>query len=476
MRRWPLRWKIAGWSALATGLALLTFGAAMAYVLYAEQVEMIDDRLAASANLLIARQSPGAPVDLATLESLLVRPAHRRQANASLFGFMVVNAGTGEIVAAQPEALRESARPWPPPKRHFNRRIETTRVRIGAFALQGNTVLLAASLEPADESVGDLVGAAAVAFPIVLLVVAAGSWWIARRALSPIAAITRTAEAITATNLAARLAPPASDDEIGAHVRVLNEMFDRLQRSFEQATRFTADAAHELRTPLTILRGQIEEALRGHDLPPPQEQLLIALLEETSGLQKITDNLLLLARFDRGRGELHHADVNLSALLTEALEDAELLATPQHIAVHVDIAPDIRIAADAVMLRRMALNLIDNAIKYNRPTGELRASLRNETGVAIFTIGNTGTGIPPKRRATLFERFYRTDAGRSREAGGSGLGLSLCREIVVAHGGTIELTRSDPQWTEFTVRLPAPEAPHDSARPPLGATTPPPPS
>ena len=114
----------------------------------------------------------------------------------------------------------------------------------------------------------------------------------------------------------------------------------------------------------------------------------------------------------------------------------------------------MRVDGDAVMLRRVALNLIDNAVKFNRDAGELRLMLRAADGDAVLTVGNTGPGVPPERRAALFQRFYRPDAGRSSDAGGAGLGLSLCREIVTAHGGRIELTRAKDDWTEFTVRLP----------------------
>jgi len=299
----------------------------------------------------------------------------------------------------------------------------------------------------------DLAGAALVAIPIVLVVVAAGSWWLARRALRPITDITRAAASITADRLGERLPAPTTEDEIGAHVRVLNGMFDRLQRSFEQATRFTADAAHELRTPLTIMRGQVEDALRSAS--PQHEPLLVGLLEEITGLQKISDNLLLLARFDSGKSPLQRAPLDLSALLTDAAEDAGLLATPKGLTVVEELDAAIHVDGDAVMLRRVALNLIDNAVKFNRPAGEVKLALCVEGRDAVFTIGNTGAGIPATRRATLFERFYRGDADRNRDSGGTGLGLSLCREIVTAHDGRIELSRAESDWTEFTVRLPS---------------------
>ena len=246
---------------------------------------------------------------------------------------------------------------------------------------------------------------------------------------------------------------PDTTDEIGEHIQVLNGMFDRLQRSFEQANRFTADAAHELRTPLTIMRGQIEEALRSGRFKLEQERFLVGLLEETTGLQKISDNLLLLARFDTGKSTLQLTSLDFSAVVREAGEDAELLAAPRGISIRVQIAPSIHVNGDRVMLRRVALNLIDNAVKFNREGGEVSLVLRSVDGAAVFSVGNTGPGIPTERQGALFERFFRIGSDRNRDTGGSGLGLSLCREIVNAHGGRIELSRSKEDWTEFNVCL-----------------------
>jgi heavy metal sensor kinase len=457
MKSWPLRWKIAGWSALASALALLAFGTIVAVDLYTEQVEMIDTRLATSAGVLFAEQPvPAGEASAELFARLAAGPRARHDSGAALSGFAVRRAQDGAVLHVQPSSLARvladraaGARP-----RFFNATIEGERVRIGEFA-QGDTALaLAAPLSPAEESVLDLLGSMSVALPVGLIVVAGGSWWIARRSLRPIADITAAAASISADRLGERLPLPANDDEIGEHVRVLNGMFDRLQRGFEQARRFSADAAHELRTPLTILRGQIESALRAATRSPGHERLLVELLEETTGLQKIADNLLLLSRFDSGKASLEREVFDFGALLADAREDAELLASPHGIVVRSEIATSLQVDGDRVMLRRVALNLIDNAVKFNRPGGEVRLTLRRERGEIVWSAGNTGAGIPADRRGDLFERFYRADADRNRASGGAGLGLSLCREIVHAHGGAIVLARSEADWTEFVVRLP----------------------
>jgi heavy metal sensor kinase len=453
MKTWPLRWRIAAWSALATGLALLTFIAAVAFNLYAEQVEMIDVRLDTNARLLL---NPRGELNRDALAELAA--TRRGEVEAPLYGFALVGTRNRTVTQAQPADFARAVaawppRRWPPQKKFFNVTIERTRLRVAALAVGDSTLLLAAPLEPAEESVRDVLGSALLALPVVLLVVAAGGWWIARRALAPITAITRAAASITADRLGERLPAPATDDEIGAHVHVLNGMFDRLQRSFEQAIRFAADASHELRTPLTILRGEIEEALRASRGDNEEEKLLVSLLEQTSGLQKIADNLLLLARFDAGKAPLDLTAVDLSALVAEAVDDAEMLAAPQSIQIRAAITPGVRVDGDAVFLRRVLLNLIDNAVRYNRAGGEVRFTLTVDGNEVKLTLTNTGPGIPEERRPELFQRFFRLNPDRNRGTGGSGLGLSLCREILSAHGGRIELSRGEPDCTEFSVTL-----------------------
>ena len=450
MKTWPLRWQITFWAALVTGLALIVFGAVVAFEVYSQQVEAIDGQLATDAGLVFSIQVGRGDLMVADLDRL----TGRRRGELSLYGFALGRTGDPASIRARPESLARLLPAQPPARQFLTLKLDRRRLRIGIFTRDGTTLLLATSLHPAEDSVGDLLGAYAIALPLVLLLAAGGSWWIARRALRPITAITGAAASITADRLGERLPVSATDDEVGRLTRVLNDMFDRLQRSFEQANRFTADAAHELRTPLTIMRGQIEDALRCGRFNPEQERLLVGLLEETTGLQKISDNLMLLARLDLGKDALQLTTLDFSALVQEAGEDAELLAAPKEISVRAQIAPAIHLDGDPIMLRRVLLNLVDNAVKFNRPRGELSLRLRAVGDEAVLTVANSGPGIPPERQAALFERFFRIGSDRNRDTGGSGLGLSLCREIVSAHGGRIELARSDADWTEFTVNLP----------------------
>ena len=443
MKTWSLRTQLTFWSALITAFTLLTFGLVAAANLYSEQLEEVDRHLAGNAKEFVEQAAHKNSAELAELI---------RRDDEPHYGFALFE--DGRVVSGEPRSLAERLVNRTPRKKFTTLRLEGRLLRLGYFSYAENRALLiAVDLRHVLNAIVELGSAYLLALPVVFLVIAAGSWWMARRALAPIAAITAAANAITAENLGTRLAVPPADDEIARLTRVLNAMFDRLQRGFEQARRFSADASHELRTPLTILRGEIEEALHTEG-GVEHEKTLVSLLEQVSGLQKISDNLLLLARFDAGKNPAQLAPLDLSALVTEAAEDAELLAAPSGLNVSAEIPAGVRVAGDTVLLRRLLLNLVDNAVRYNRPGGEVRLTLRHEASTAVLTLVNTGSGIPAEKRGELFQRFFRLADDRNRATGGSGLGLSLCREIAAAHGGSIELAPSEGDRTEFVVTLP----------------------
>jgi heavy metal sensor kinase len=306
----------------------------------------------------------------------------------------------------------------------------------------------------ATELVLDLARAYAAALPVAVLVAAWGVWWITRKALQPLREVAAAAEQIDAKALNQRLPQPRVKDEVGRLVQVLNHAFDRLERSFVQATRFSSDASHELQTPLTIMRGEIESALKVEGDNPRIESLLDGLLAQTQRLCDIVEKLLLLSRADAGTLTLRKEILDLSAVCHELVEDAEILATRKRISTEFEISPKVKVWADESYLRRMLLNLLDNAIKYNVEGGTLSISLTKSDALALFRIANTGPGIPEGQENRVFERFYRTDLSRSSDTGGSGLGLSICREIVGAHGGQMWLEQPRSGWTAFAVTLP----------------------
>jgi len=309
----------------------------------------------------------------------------------------------------------------------------------------------------ASELIRDLARAYLTALPVAVLVAAFGVWWITRKALQPLQDVANAAEQIHARALSQRLPHPSVKDEIGRLVRVLNEAFDRLERSFAQAARFSSDASHELKTPLTIMRGEIESAL-GSDVNDARiESLLDGLLEQTERLSAIVEKLLLLSRADAGALTLKKEPIDFSAMCHELVEDAEILALRKKIATKSEILPAIAVYADESYLRRILLNLLDNAVKYNVEGGTVSISLGKSGSLALFRIANTGPEIPPEHENRIFERFYRADPSRSSDTVGSGLGLSICHELVLAHGGDIWLERVQPGWTAFALTLPGPK-------------------
>ena len=307
------------------------------------------------------------------------------------------------------------------------------------------------------ELIFDLTGAYAAALLVAVLVAAFGVWWITRKALQPLLEVAAAAEQIDAKALSQRLPEARTQDEVGRLVRILNRSFDRLERSFEQANRFSSDASHELKTPLTIMRGEIESALKEEVDSPRIRSFLDSLLAETQRLCDIVEKLLLLSRADAGTLTLTQEILDFSAISHELVEDAEILAKPKRITTEFEISPYVEVLADEPYLRRVLLNLLDNAIKYNVEDGSLSISLSKSDTLAVLRIANTGTGIPKEHETRVFERFYRSDPSRSSETSGSGLGLSICREIIAAHGGQMWLDQSESGWTAFIVTLSVPK-------------------
>lgn len=286
--------------------------------------------------------------------------------------------------------------------------------------------------------------------PIALLISIIGGWFLAHRSLKPVDTITRTAQKISAQNLNERLPSPGIDDELGRLTATFNDMIGRLQESFAQIQRFSADASHELRTPLTIMRGEIEVALRKKRMPAHTRELLASIHNELVRLSSIVESLMTLIKTESGRLSFRFDDVPLDALMRELAEDALVLAAPKRIKIEVGELESLKVRGDAARLRQLLLNLVENAVKYTPDHGTVSLTLTRLGGNAAVRIGDTGIGIPKKDLPKIFDRFYRVQADGS----GSGLGLAIAKWIAEAHHGTIEVTSREKKGSTFTVLLP----------------------
>jgi signal transduction histidine kinase len=311
---------------------------------------------------------------------------------------------------------------------------------------------LGTDLREARQFTRDVILALLAGLPVALAFAWIGGHWVASRAIDPVVQIAAAAESITAERLHQRVPVPPVADEIQRLAIVLNAAFDRLERSYQQALRFSADASHELKTPLTILRVSIEAVLDSPTLSDTDHEAISGLLEQTRRLSNITASLLLLARADAGRLTLDTAEHDLAALTEACAEDARIMAESRGVRVDCTLPERAPAHVDALRFSQIASNLFDNAVKYNRTGGEIRVSLAEDSAAWRLVVANTGPGIAPEHQVHLFERFFRAE--RSSDESGCGLGLGLARELAIAHGGDVQLVRSDASWTEFAVLLP----------------------
>jgi signal transduction histidine kinase len=304
-----------------------------------------------------------------------------------------------------------------------------------------------------DEDVEDLLLLYAVALPISLAILWIGGFLLVKRALEPLERIATTAERITAENLSERLSVPETRDEIAKLIEVLNHMIERLERGFDYARRFTADASHQIKTPLTIMRGELEAMLQRGCSGCADEAALLRVIDEVRQLSLMTDRLLFLSRVDAGQIGLNRERVSVRNLLAGLLEDFAVLAEEREITLEADVSAEIEIEGDVPLLRELFANLLENALRYNRPHGRVTVHATSAEGMAEIRVGNTGKAISPHVRGSLFHRFRRG----GEQPGGHGLGLNIAQEIARAHGGEIVLSRTGEDATEFCVRLPAEE-------------------
>ena len=480
-----IRGRLTIWYATALILSIAVFAVVLYFARRSATYQDLDRRIQSEADLtagilaesyrargvLVEKDTAGRPVLTQDVAAVLeVVP-----------DFLLVTSRDGRLLFASPDAraltftefeqLNAVTRPPPAPPTgsvpHLTGRFRiepngpTLHYIVRAVPDAGEqfgAIFAGANTQSAELRLEQLITTILIAFVVGVVPAIFVGRWIAGRALEPVdRMITEVREITDGRTLHRRLALPMERDELGRLAETLNQMMARLERSFAALRRFTADASHELKTPLTVVRAGVERAITRPEMPPETLATLEETLQEVNRMTELLDALLTLARADEGRAELHREPVDLRHIIEEAGETGELLA--EHAGVGIDIrlpSEPVVVSVDRSRVRQLALNLIENAVKYTPRGGQVSVELGNSNGRAVFTVADTGIGIAPGDLPHVFDRFWRADSARTRtsERAGTGLGLAICKWIAEAHGGTIEVQSRPGRGTTFTVGLP----------------------
>jgi heavy metal sensor kinase len=464
MNSQSIHFRLIAWYAGVLLLVLLGFGAFTytAFRYFSDQVlrETMARRALRIAELLTseaAAQDPAYPY----------RELVRRYEPATNDRFVRVTDGAGKVVFLSGAPNDRSFAPGdlPPWNADGNRTssytvaassgtrllVATQRVQVGNDRY---LIEVGGALTANERLLHQLLVTLLLGLPVVLGVVILGGYVLTKRALQPVQTMMRAAQEITISHLSRRLPALSSDDELAHLAAVLNQMIARLDESFQNTARFTADASHELRTPLTIIRGELEAILLGRKLEPELRDALASLLEEAERLVRIVEGLFALSRLDAGEAQTERVRFDLAKLAQTTAEQMCLLAEVKHIDLVYETSTCVEIEGDRSRLKQVVVNLLDNAIKYTPEQGRVSLAVRSQNGTALLEVSDTGPGISDAALPHLFERFYRADDVRSREIGGAGLGLSIVQSICTAHGGTASAANTPPRGCRFTIELP----------------------
>jgi heavy metal sensor kinase len=481
MPAWPssLRSRLTFWYAALLALPLFAF-AVVCYLVFANALlnrtdRFIGDALAAFSRELVAERRSAATIETAMqttvdevrfrdLQIVILDSARRvvamtalsdedaiagRSIRASQAGSRIVAAIPGydvtrplaASVAADGGTYRVISRPL--------------AVRGLSFGLTGTY-----SLADIEEVLARIREMFAIAIPLLILSAATGGYFLATRSLAPVSAMTSRAAAISAANLHERL-PVGGGDELVGLARVVNDLLDRLENSFEQQRRFMQDASHELRTPAAILRAEIDVTLARAHRGEEEYRASISIMQGAARrLTRIVDDLFLLARADAGQVVMHREPLYLEELVHDAARGVRQVADQRGVRVALGHVTEAPFEGDADLLGRLLLNLLDNAIKYSPENGTVDISMEHRGGRFEIAVVDAGPGIPPDAQTRVFERFFRADSVRPTTENGStsgaGLGLAIARRIAELHGGQLDLVESRPGRTEFRLTVPAP--------------------
>jgi heavy metal sensor kinase len=469
-----MRARLTLWYTGILALVLIVFATAT-YIYFARaNVQRTDDALLDSSDLVVANlktelgEAPGRGIE--TVREVVNDFRFRDRQ------IMVFDDNHQVVASSEPLVRERSPRHWPAAEVFGNipglssaggRACSTIAtgpgIRFCGVLLQsasGNFVVVTAkSLFEEHETLEQVRTAFAVAIPLALILASLGGFLLAKRSLAPVAEMGQRAARISATNLHERLPVKSERDEVGRLAIIINDLLSRLNLSFEQQRRFMADASHELRTPLSSVLGEAEVGLsRPHRDEEEYRQCLSAVYREGTRMSKIVADLLSLARADAGQYPVNRTECFLVELTEECVRALKHSAEKRCVTLSYSSARECVVQGDAELLRRLFMNLIDNAIKYTTSGGTVTIEITQAQNECIFRIRDTGGGIALAAQPHIFERFYREDKVRRRsldsEGSGAGLGLSIAQWIAKLHGGRVILEQSSEKGSTFSVYLP----------------------
>lgn len=464
-RAFGIRTRLAVGYAATLGLILLAYAATVYTVAYErlsvevdhrldQEVEIAERSLFIDGSHRLIWRPPAASADFQTLPNMLWIDVHR--ADAGLLHRSLGGYARGRPV--EPLAFE------PRPSGFFSVTLsDGTHLRIlqRTVAVDGQSAIVRVAYDE-EQIRRDLTGfllVLAIGIPLAVLAASLAGYWLAGRALAPVARMTEEARAITAEHLDVRLPVPVAADDLQRLATTFNDLFGRLEHSFEQLRRFTADASHELRTPLTVIRSVGEVGLREPHSEAEYRDIIGTILEEVDRLTLLTTLLLEITRAEGGRVAMKREPIDLRELVEDAAGLLGVLAEEGRVRIERDLpAAPVPVAGDWTMLRQALVNLLDNAIKHSPPDGVVVIACRWRPDAAEIGVADQGPGIPAQELTRIFERFHRLDAARSLEPdgrrGGFGLGLAIARQAVEAHGGRIEVESEPGRGSRFRIVLP----------------------
>lgn len=459
-QRQSFKLRLTLWYAAAISLVLAFFAVAVYEIVEHRMEGELDRQLRIDFDLVEAQLD----LDEAGRVRWLVQGAHGDEGFARLFAWFEVWSEGGELLLRHwPVSESLIKRPLPAPSaatlRFRDHDLEDdlpVRLMERPARLQGRGVILRMFRDQSGmrQTLRQIVEVFALMLPFAVALASFGGYLLARRSMSPVSAMAAQARRITSESLEARLPNPNPHDEFGQLATVINDTLGRLDNSFNELRRFTADASHELRTPLTALRTVGEVALRRPDDPTALREALQSMLEEAQRLTELTEALLTLARTESGHLHVHAEPLNVGEVAHEVTSSLSVLAAKKQQTLEVTGEAEVIASADRTLLRQALLNIVHNAIRYSPAKTRVILRMSRKDDEAIMEVIDEGPGIDPQQRAKVFDRFFRVDSGRSRSQGGHGLGLAIAKASIERQGGRIQVESQVTRGSTFRIQLP----------------------